>query len=172
MADRDGMTRAMFAALVDRVGGCDVAAAILEARHGVGCKGTISRMCSGSIGVTVDAMCALEDNLRAFPLTEMLSKRRLGVASNGGDIHALTAESILVAGQAHAALVQAISAGGEHGALIGEAEAGRIVAAMSALRDLADAISGHAQRCVAGGVQQGVHPANVYMPIDTSRDSL
>ena len=56
----DAITRGMFQALVSRAGGVEAVAAVLEARFGCGHKGTVSKMISGQLAVTVDAAVAVE----------------------------------------------------------------------------------------------------------------
>lgn len=149
---RDDMTRRLFAALVARAGGPDVVAALLAARFGVGTKGTVSRMCSGQIGVTVDAMAAVEDDLCAYPITEALADRRAAAVPRKGApcIRDMAAKSVLAAGEAHAALIRAFAEAGDGGETITAPEAAAIVEQMGALRDLADQIARHARRMVGG----------------------
>jgi alkyl hydroperoxide reductase subunit AhpF len=105
----DPVKRGIFDGLVRRAGGADAVAAILEARYGVGHKGTISKMCSGQIGITLDAAEALEDCLGAFPLTNRLFERTGREGVKHGDLQALAAHSTVASGQAHAALIRAFS---------------------------------------------------------------
>ncbi|QDC11261.1 hypothetical protein FHY55_19380 [Oceanicola sp. D3] len=102
-------SRAIFRGLVERIGGVDAAAATIEARLGACSKGTVSKMCAGHIGVTVEAMRALEDGLGAFPLTTHLFERvgRIGVTT--GCLHTLAAQSSIEAGEVHAAIIRAFS---------------------------------------------------------------
>ena len=65
----DPVIRGIFDALVKRAGGVEVVAALLEARYGVGWKGTVSKMCSGKAGINIDAIIAVEDFVGDFPLT-------------------------------------------------------------------------------------------------------
>lgn len=105
----DPVVRGVFDGLVRQAGGADVVASILEARYGTGWKGTVSKMCSGQIGVTIDAAVALEDFVGAFPLTNRMFERtgREGVQS--GCLKALAAQSTIASGQAHAVLIRAYS---------------------------------------------------------------
>jgi len=108
MSDR--VTCAMFDGLVRRIGGVDAAAAVLEARFGVCSKGTVSKMCSGQMAVTLDAATALEDALGVFPITRRLWDRMAGELRRG-DLRDLGAQSIQASGAAHSALMAAFSAG-------------------------------------------------------------
>ncbi len=148
---RDDMTVRLFASLVVRAGGPEVVGALLAARYGVGNTSTVSRMCSGHIGVTVDAVVAVEDDRRAYPVTEYLAARRaVAVPRKGAPcIRDMAARSVLAAGEAHAALIRAFADGGDGGARVTPAEAAQIVAQMGALRDLADGIASAARR-IAG----------------------
>lgn len=135
----------MFDALVRRVGGVDAAAAVLEARYGTGHKGTVSKMCSGAIGVTVDAVVALEDCLGAFPMTTMLFERigREGIRS--GDLKDLAARSTVASGQAHAVLIRAFSHLSDGGERITDSERAEVVAEMRAAREVFDQIIASAE---------------------------
>ena len=84
-------------------------AAVLEARYGVGHKSTVSRMCSGQIGVTLDAAEALEDFLGAFPLTNRMFERTGREGVRHGDLQELAAQSTMVCGAAHSVLIRAFS---------------------------------------------------------------
>ena len=112
----DPIIRGLFDALVKRAGGVDVVASVLEARFGHGHKGTVSKMCSGQIGVTVDASMALEDFVGDYPITKRMFSRQSDEAAAGGSISDLTCQSSVAAGMAHSGLVRALSqasAGGE-----------------------------------------------------------
>ena len=125
----DPVTRGIFDGLVRRAGGVEAVAAVLEARYGVGCKGTVSKMCSGLIGVTVDAAIAVEDFVGAFPLTNRMFER-------AGCLKELAAQSTVASGQAHSALIRAfshLSPGGE--ALTAE-ERAEVIAHMRAARQV------------------------------------
>lgn len=150
---RDDLIRRLFSAQVARAGGPDVVAALLAARYGVGTKGTVSRMCSGQIGVTVDAVLAVEDDLGAWPITEALAARQAGALAGDAApcIRDMAARSVLAAGEAHAALIRALADGGDGGEVITPSEAAMIVDQMAALRDLADGICRAARRMAGGG---------------------
>lgn len=150
---RDDLIRRLFSAQVARAGGPDVVAALLAARYGVGTKGTVSRMCSGQIGVTVDAVLAVEDDLGAWPITEALAARQAGALAGDAApcIRDMAARSVLAAGEAHAALIRALADGGDGGEVITPSEAAMIVDQMAALRDLADGICRAARRMAGRG---------------------
>lgn len=105
----DPVTRGIFDGLVRRAGGVEAVAAVLEARYGVGFKGTVSKMCSGQIGVTVDATIAVEDFVGAFPLTNRMFERTGREGVRVGCLQGLAATSTIASGQAHAALIRAFS---------------------------------------------------------------
>ncbi|SFQ52237.1 hypothetical protein [Donghicola eburneus] len=132
----DPVTRGIFDGLVRRAGGVEAVAAVLEARYGVGCKGTVSKMCSGQIGVTVDAAIAVEDFVGAFPLTNRMFERTGREGVRAGCLKELAAQSTLASGQAHSALIRAfshLSPGGE--ALTAE-ERAEVIAHMRAARQV------------------------------------
>jgi hypothetical protein len=113
----DPVTRGIFDGLVRRAGGVEAVAAVLEARYGVGCKGTVSKMCSGQLGVTVDAAIAVEDFVGAFPLSNRMFERT-------------------ASGQAHSTLIRAfshLSPGGENLTVEERAE---VIAHMRAARQV------------------------------------
>lgn len=105
----DPVTRGIFDGLVRRSGGVEAVAAVLEARYGVGSKGTVSKMCSGQIGVTLDAAVAVEDFVGAFPLTNRMFERIGREGVQAGCLQVLAAMSTVLSGQAHAALIRAFS---------------------------------------------------------------
>jgi hypothetical protein len=132
----DQVTRGIFDGLVRRAGGVDAVAAVLEARYGVGNKGTVSKMCSGVIGVTVDAAVALEDFVGAFPITNRLFERtgREGVRS--GCLKDLAAQSTIASGQAHAALIRAFSSLSADPENLTPKERAEVIAEMRAARQV------------------------------------
>ncbi|MBL4761702.1 MAG: hypothetical protein JKY93_03270 [Gammaproteobacteria bacterium] len=105
----DPVIRGIFDGLVRRAGGVEAVAAVLEARYGVGSKGTVSKMCAGQIGVTIDAAVAVEDFVGAFPLTNRMFERTGGEGVRTGCLQSLAAQSTVASGQAHAALIRAYS---------------------------------------------------------------
>lgn len=71
------ISRTMFTALVARAGGVDAAAAVLTAVRGEDVnKSTVSRMTSGVINITPEAIMALEDALQFYPMTDYMAARR------------------------------------------------------------------------------------------------
>ena len=78
----DPVIRGIFDALVRRAGGVEVVASVLEARYGVGWKGTVSKMCSGKAGINIDAVIAVEDFVGDFPLTNRMFERMGREAAN------------------------------------------------------------------------------------------
>jgi hypothetical protein len=143
----DPVITGLFRALVIRAGGVDVVAAVLEARWGVGQKSTVSRMCAGHIGVTLDAVVAVEDFLGARTVTDWMA-RRVQAGAGLDTIATLAADSMQAAGSAHAALTRAMDHRGDGGSDLTVAEAVDVVAQMTALRDMADRIIGQARAIV------------------------
>lgn len=103
------VTRGLFEGLVYRAGGVEAVAALLETRYGKGCKGTVSKMCSGQIGVTVDAAIAVEDFVQAYPITNRMFERKADADDPEYCLRQLAADSMLASGQAHASLTRAYS---------------------------------------------------------------
>ncbi len=149
----DPIMRGLFDALVRRAGGVDAAAAVLEARLGCGHKGTVSKMCRGIIGVTVDAAMAIEDFVGAYPITGRMFARQSAEAVSGGSICDLTAQSAIAAGAAHAVLIRALSDASAGGSDVTAAEAAVIIREASAMRDLAGRIVAAAEAMAKRGVQ-------------------
>ena len=136
----------MFAALVARAGGVDAVAAVLEARFGTGHKGTVSKMCAGHIGVTVDAVAAVEDFVGDAPVTRRMFERLGSVACARGDLAALATQACMAAGVAQAAMIGALADG-----VMTPEEAARVAGEMRALRGVVDRIIAAAEAAVAGG---------------------
>lgn len=154
----DHVKRGIFDGLVRRAGGVDAVAAVLEARYGVGHKSTVSRMCSGQIGVTLDAAEALEDFLGAFPLTNRLFERTGREGVRHGDLQELAAQSTMVCGSAHSVLIRAFSSVSKDPENLTPKERVEVIATMRAARqvmtdiiDAAEAI-GHDPSPKADGV--------------------
>lgn len=132
----DPVTRGIFDGLVRRAGGVEAVAAVLEARYGRGCKGTISKMCSGQIGVTVDAAVAVEDFVGAFPLTNRMFERTGREGVRVGCLQSLAAKSTVASGQAHAALIRAFSHLSDDPERLTPEERAEIIAEMRAARQV------------------------------------
>ena len=136
----DPVIRGLFRALVARVGGMDAAAAVLAARYGAASKGSVSKMCAGSLGVTIEAVLALEDAIGEAPVTHYLSDRLgsgalpLSVAS----ITQMTVHAALAAAGAQMALARALDEAGDGGIEVTPREVAEIGAAMAQLRQVAD----------------------------------
>jgi hypothetical protein len=141
----DPIIRGMFDALVRRAGGVDAVASVLEARWGQGSKGTVSKMCHGSIGVTVEAAIAVEDFVGAWPITGRMFERTVAEMGRQGNIRDLAAQSAVAAGAAHAILIRAFGPKSEGGDALSRAEAADVVAAMHGLRELAGQIIAEAE---------------------------
>lgn len=141
----DPVTRTLFDALVRRAGGADAFAAVLEARYGVGHKGTVSKMCSGQIGVTVDALCAVEDAVGAFPITQRLFARLTDEHAARSSLRDLAAQSALTVGTAHAVMLNAFTDASEDGMAVTAAEARDIVASMRQVLDVVAQIIAQAE---------------------------
>jgi len=76
----DLITCKIFEGLVQRFGGVEAVAALLEARTGTGSKGTISKICAGQLSVPVEMAVALEDALGSYPITKRMAARLEGGA--------------------------------------------------------------------------------------------
>lgn len=137
----DAITRGMFQALVSRAGGVEAVAAVLEARFGCGHKGTVSKMISGQLAVTVDAAVAVEDFVGAAPITLRMVERLADRAASTVSLRELGAGSMIAAGAAHAALMAAM-ADGE----VTAREAADVAAQMRALREVVDEIIAAAEQ--------------------------
>jgi hypothetical protein len=148
------IVRGMFQGLVDRAGGVDAAAAVIAAKVGCGHKGTVSKMCSGDLAVSIEAAAALEEVIGAYPITEYLAARRGGGAVAGGSIADLAGQSMVSAGAAHSALMRALGDGSAGGSAITKAEAAEIVARGMELGEVVARIVA-AAGAVAGGVPAG-----------------
>ncbi len=132
----DPVTHGIFDGLVRRAGGVEAVAAVLEARYGKGCKGTVSKMCSGHIGVTIDAAEALEDFVGAFPLTNRLFERTGREGVRVGCLKELAAQSSIATGRAHSALIRAFSYKSPGGERITAEERAEVIAEMRAARQV------------------------------------
>ncbi|MEY8099569.1 hypothetical protein AB9F29_19495 [Falsihalocynthiibacter sp. S25ZX9] len=132
----DPVTRGIFDGLVRRAGGVDAVAAVLEARYGTGSKGTVSKMCSGIIGVTVDAAVAVEDFVGAFPITNRMFERTGREGVKHGCLKELAAQSTLATGQAHSALIRAFSAISDDPEQLTDKERAEVIAEMRAARQI------------------------------------
>lgn len=153
----DPLTRALFVALVHRMGGVDAAAAILGARWGMGHKGTVSKMMAGQIGVTVDAMRALEDAAGAYPVTDMLAARMVSGHAAAGRIRELAAQASVAAGAAQSALFLSMADASDGGADITPREAAALVADLRALAGVVGQIIAAAEGlCAAAPRHPGV----------------
>jgi len=141
----DPVTRGIFDALVRRAGGVEAAAAVLEARYGVGYKGTVSKMCGGVIGVTVDAAVALEDFVGAFPITNRMFERTGRESVRHGDLQALAAQSTIASAEAHAALIRAFSTLSRDPSQLTAGERAKVIATMREARHVITQIIGVAE---------------------------
>lgn len=137
----DAMITGLFRSLVARAGGVDAAAAAVEARWGCGHKGTISKMITGQLAVTVEAIVALEDFTGGHPVTDWMAARSLSAGAAAMPALAETAAEVAVAsGGAHAAIVRALAASGPGGAAVTAAERADILARWREVRTFADQI--------------------------------
>ncbi len=136
----DDVFRGMFDGLVRRAGGVEAVAAVLEARFGVGTKSTVSKMCRGQIGVTLDAVVAVEDFLNSYPISRRLVER-LGREPQGAQpLSELAATCAVSAGEAHAALIRAMSETSAGGSALTRGERTDVLAKMRAAREEMDHI--------------------------------
>lgn len=142
----DPVTRGMFAALVQRAGGVDAVAAVLEARFGTGHKGTVSKMAAGHIGVTVDAVVAVEDFIGDAPITRRMFERLAAVAQAEGRLSDLATQAAMATGVAQAAMIGALADG-----VMTPAEAAHVAGEMRALRGVVDQIIAAAEAAVSAG---------------------
>lgn len=147
----DQVARMMFDGLVRRAGGVDAVAAILEARHGCGHKGTVSKMCAGQIGLTLAAVVAVEDALGAFPITERLHARVADEGAAQGNLPELAARISSSGGDAVAVLLRALGSAGDGGCRVTRAEAADIVAQLRALAEVVAAAIATAESIAAEG---------------------
>ena len=134
---RDRVIRAMFASLVADVGGVDAVAALLAARGGVGagCKGTVSKMISGQLGVSIEAVLAVEDCLGRYPISTWLASRIGGPGGGVAAIAELAAQVAGATGAAQALLMRALADNSDGGAILTGAEAAPVVAEFQAAQD-------------------------------------
>lgn len=145
----DHMFRALFEALVHRVGGVEAAAAVLDARYGKGCKGTISKMCNGTIGVTLDAAAALEDATQTYPITNRLYERKSEREALADCLRSLAAETSLATGQTTAAVLNAFSPSSPDPFGLTDEEKAEVVSSARMQRNLLDRLIEAAEQ--AGG---------------------
>ncbi|APE43399.1 hypothetical protein BOO69_08205 [Sulfitobacter alexandrii] len=136
----DDVIRGQFDGLVRRAGGVDAVAAILEARHGSGTKGTVSKMCRGQIGVTIDAVVAVEDFLGSYPITRRLIERIGKDPQPAQPLSELAATCAVAAGEAHGALVRAMSETSAGGSALTRGERTEVLARMRTAREEMDQI--------------------------------
>lgn len=131
----DDVIRGQFDGLVRRAGGVDAMAAVLEARHGAGNKSTVSKMCRGQIGVTLDAVVAVEDFLGSYPITRRLVERMGREQQPAQPLSELAATCAVAAGEAHGALVRAMSETSAGGTALTRGERTEVLARMRAARE-------------------------------------
>ena len=136
----DPVTRGIFDGLVRRAGGVEAVAAVLEARYGTGCKGTISKMCTGHLSVTLDAACAVEDFVGAFPLTNRMYERVARDSAPQECLKELAAQSTVASGEAHAALIRAFSHLSDDPTCLTADERASVIADVRAARHILTAI--------------------------------
>ena len=158
----DPVTRTLFDALVRRAGGTDAFAAVLEARYGVGHKGTVSKMCSGQIGVTVDALVAVEDAVGAYPITTLMFARLSDPAAPRADLRDLAAQSAIAVGAAHAVLMVAHTDGSDGGSSVTAAEARSIIATMRQVSDTVARIIAEAESILDPVPAQSLPPGALF----------
>tara|TARA_R110002049_G_scaffold23545_10_gene83667 strand:- start:51935 stop:52381 length:447 start_codon:yes stop_codon:yes gene_type:complete len=142
----DDVFRGMFHALVARAGGVEVVASVLDARYGAGSKGTVSKMCSGQIGVTLDAVVAIEDFLGTHPITRRLLERMAAEPQPVQPLPELAATCAIAAGEAHGALVRAMSEVSEGGSALTERERTEVLTRARVAREEMDSIISAVER--------------------------
>jgi hypothetical protein len=137
---------AVYAGMVDAFGGVDAVAALMVARCGASSKGTISRMCSGDAGVTVEAMAVLEGALGRYPLSGLIAGRAVAAPARIAEsVHVLAAGVSVQAGGAVGAVVRALSDGSDGGAEMTPRERAQAVAEVMAAKAALDALLGALQ---------------------------
>lgn len=141
----DAVTVGMFRALVARAGGVEAVASVLGARFGCGHKGTVSKMMSNQLAVTVDAVVALEDFVGAAPITLRMFERLGDRAVSPVSLRELGAGSMIAAGAAHAAMMSALADG-----VVTPREAADVASQMRALREVVDQIVAAAEAAAGG----------------------
>lgn len=148
----DVVIRGIFRGLVQRIGGVEAAAAVIEAHAGVGHKGTVSKMCGGQLGVTISAAIALEGALGEYPLTEYLAAQRASGIDVPASLSSMAAQSALLAGQMQSALMLALADDGEGGAGVTKHEAAQVEASAAALIASARRVQAHLRSLRDGGL--------------------
>ncbi|MGY6705900.1 hypothetical protein [Roseinatronobacter sp.] len=138
MADR--ITMMMFRGLVERVGGVEAAAAVIEQAWGAASKGTVSKMCTGQAEITLAAAIALEEALRVYPITTRLFERIGQDFSAGTDLRAMTARLAQDSGCAVSELVMGFSGASSDPERLTEDERARVNVQARRLRDDCDAV--------------------------------
>lgn len=146
----DPVIRGIFDGLVRRAGGVDAVASVMEARYGTGNKGTVSKMCAGQIGVTLDAAIAVEDFVGAFPLTNRMFERTGREGVRRGDLQELAAKSTMISGVAHSALIRAFSSLSADPDSLTESERVEVISEMRAARQILTDIIEAAEAIVHG----------------------
>ncbi|MGZ9812623.1 hypothetical protein ACXN5S_19335 [Pseudoroseicyclus sp. H15] len=132
---------AIFRELVGRLGGAEAAAAVCQASGHTTTTSTISRMASGQIAVSVDALIVVEDALGEFPFTRLAAgrlddpppfrhRREVSLPQLIGDL-------AVQGGGATAALIDAINPKGPGGATLTPAERAATAARLRTLIDCA-----------------------------------
>lgn len=126
----DPIIRGMFTALVRDAGGVDAAAAVLN----IG-KGTVSKMCAGHIGVTIESTLQLEDFVGRWPLTSWLAGRQRATSKGTRDLQSKAADFMLATGAASAALVGAMCPSSPGGTRITEKERADVIVTLRLVQD-------------------------------------
>lgn len=136
----ESVMKAFGQQLIRKVGGCDAAAAIFAAAGMADAKGTISKIQSGNLRLSVFGAQILEDAAGEFPITRLLAERLSSQAVAGGDLSELTAQSSETVGVVHGQIMRAMSDHSEGGREITRAEAGVIIANLRRQIDLSTRI--------------------------------
>jgi hypothetical protein len=142
--------RRLFAQLVEQAGGVEAAASAIEARTGTGNKGTVSKMATGRIGVTMVAVMTLEDFCGVRVISRSLAARENIGQGLGGNIRELAAQSMICAGAAHAALMRAMSETSDGGADLTGREASEILAEMARLKVIVGDVEAAVRQSIGG----------------------
>lgn len=100
-------TRAIFAQLINYVGGVQAAAAMLECS-----PGTLSKQTSGQMSLVLSHVARLEDAAQRWPITDLMVSRR-GATQAEADFYATAMAAMKETGDVGPAILAAL--GGDYG---------------------------------------------------------
>lgn len=142
---------AFFDALVTEIGGVDAAAAVMQARKGAFSKGTISKMTSGQMAVSCEALIALEDAAQLFPFTQHAFDRIGHRTAATGDLKQLAARKTAAGADAISALFQAYSVNSVDPTRLTAEEGADLMAKLRAARQIAKLMIEAVEAEMSGG---------------------